>query len=123
MKGTRAAARDIDRQLAAAYREIMWLARRRGITPSTARAWYTHVVAGRFQRSIRRFSGFVSSKAATAPASGRLILEHRGRIQTSLTRLVARHLKRSRPDPREFIRLVRRLEEVCIVTFRENYDA
>ena len=123
MQSKRVLRTDIDRRLTSAYQEIMWLARRPGVTPSMARAWYTHIVAGRLQRSLRSFNGLVSAKAAAASSSAALVLEHPGRIQSSLTRLITRHLKLPRPDPNEFVRLVRRLEKVCIVTFRENYDA
>lgn len=110
------------RELQALYREVMWLARRRNVTPSMARAWYTHVVAGRLCRRIRQFTGKVS-RTAIASRNAQLRLEHHARIQTKLTELVARHLKRKRPDPREFIRVLTQCESVHIVTFRENYEA
>ena len=88
-----------------------------------ARAWYTHIVAGRLQHSLRIFSRRVSVRAIRAPRSARLVLEHQGRLQTALTDLVTRHLHRDVHDAREFVRLVKRLERVNIVTFHENYDA
>lgn len=42
--------RAIRAELLAAYEDVMWLARRDGVTPSMARAWYTHIVAGRMSR-------------------------------------------------------------------------
>lgn len=108
--------------LTARYQEIMWLARRDGITPADARAWYTHVTAGKFTRRIRQFSGKVSARAVK-DRNAILRLEHQGRIQHALTTLVERHLKRKRAGPREFIRLVLRLETVHIVTLSENYAA
>lgn len=98
------------------------LAARTKVTPSMARAWYTHVVAGRLSRRIRHFSGKVSHEAIT-DSKATLRLEHHARIQTTLTHLVAAHLKRKRPNPQEFIRVVLECENVHIVTFAENYAA
>jgi hypothetical protein len=52
-----------------------------------------------------------------------LRFEHFNRLQTVLTKLVARHLREGISDPGEFIRVVTECEQVHIVTFRENYDA
>ena len=109
-------------KLLALYEEVMWLAGRPNVTPSMARAWYTHVVAGRLIRRIRQFSGKVSHAAASDPTAV-LRLEHHSRIQTKLTALVAAHNKLSRPKPNEFIRMVIECENVHIVTFEENYAA
>jgi hypothetical protein len=109
-------------ELALLYEEIMWLAARDKVTPSMARAWYTHVVAGRFSRRIRQFSGKVSQKAVS-DANTILRLEHHARIQTTLTQLVEAHLKRKRRNAKEFIRVVLECENVHIVTLKENYDA
>ena len=114
---------DLRKRLLALYQEIMWLAARPGVTPSMARAWYTHVVAGKFIRNIRMFSGKVSRKAVVAKPSAILRLEHHARIQTTLTQLVASHLEHKRQDPSEFVRTVVECENVHIVTFRENYSA
>ena len=84
----------------------MWLAARQNVTPSMARAWYTHIVAGRFISRIRQFSGKVSQTAASDPAAV-LRLEHHSRIQTKLTCLVTAHSKLRRPKPKEFIDMVR----------------
>ncbi len=100
----------------------MWLAARPNVTPSMARAWYTHVVAGRFNRRIRHFSGKVS-REAVSNLEATLRLEHHSRIQTTLTGLVAAHLKRKRPSPHEFVRTVLECENVHIVTVAENYAA
>jgi len=100
----------------------MWLAARTNVTPSMARGWYTHVVAGRLSRRIRHFSGKVSREAISHP-NATLRLEHHARIQTKLTHLVEAHLKRKRPNPQEFIRVVLECENVHIVTFAENYAA
>jgi hypothetical protein len=114
--------RGVRGELAALYEEVMWLAARPNVTPSMARAWYTHVVAGRLSRRIRRFSGKVSREALANPESA-LRLEHHARIQTKLTQLVEAHLKRNRPAPGSFVSLVLDCENVHIVTFGENYAA
>lgn len=114
--------RAIRAELAAVYEEVMWLARRDGVTPSMARAWYTHIAADKFSRRIRQFSGRVSQEAIS-DTKATLRLEHHARIQTTLTQLVAAHLKRKRPNPQEFIRVVLACENVHIVTFAENYAA
>jgi hypothetical protein len=110
------------KELLALYEEVMWLAARANVTPSMARAWYTHVAAGRFIRRIRLFSGKVSRAAASDP-SAVLRLEHHARIQTKLTALVRAHIMLKRPKPEEFIRMVLECENVHIVTFAENYAA
>lgn len=112
----------VEEQLTSVYSDIMWLARRPGVSPSMARAWYTHVFASQLARQVRMFSGLVSSRAAESP-DGTLRLEHHHRIQTTLTSLVARHIREGLVDPSEFVQTVVRCESVHIVTFRENYDA
>jgi hypothetical protein len=109
-------------KLIALHEEIMWLAARPNISPSMARAWYTHVCAGKFKRHIRLFSGKVSQEAIL-DLDATLRLEHHARIQTTLTDLVAAHLKRKRPSAHEFVRTVVENENVHIVTFAENYAA
>jgi len=59
---------------------------------------------------------------ASENASVTLRLEHFKRIQTTLTQLVAEHL-RSGEDSAEFIRVLLDCEQVHIVTFDENYQA
>jgi hypothetical protein len=109
-------------KLVALHEEIMWLAARPNISPSMARAWYTHVCAGKFIRHIRLFSGKVSQEAIS-DLGATLRLEHHARIQTTLTGLVTAHLKRKRPSAHEFVRTVVDSENVHIVTFAENYAA
>lgn len=99
----------------------MWLARRHDITPSEARAWYTHVTSGRLRRHLRIFSGYVSQEALLPDAV--LRLEHFKRIQTTLTKLVSEHLRENITDPLEFVRVIIDCEQVHIVTARENYEA
>jgi hypothetical protein len=112
--------REIRGRLEAVYEEIMWLACRKGVTPSMARAWYTHIVTNRLK--LRRFTGEVSDKAVADP-NAVLRLEHHGRIQNALTQLVSRHLKLKQSLPHEFVETVLKAESVHIVTFGENYDA
>jgi hypothetical protein len=112
----------IRRRLNQVYAEVMLLAARPQVTPSMARAWYTHVVARRLSRRIRHFSGKVSQKAIANPQAA-LRLEHHARIQTKLTQLVTAHLKRKQSNARAFVRLVLDCENVHIVTFRENHAA
>lgn len=107
-------------RLEAVYEEIMWLACRNDVTPSMARAWYTHIVTNRLK--LRRFTGKVSDKAVADP-NAVLRLEHHGRIQSALTLLVSRHLELKQSLPHEFIETVLKAESVHIVTFGENYDA
>jgi hypothetical protein len=109
-------------KLAAIYEEVMWLAERPNITPSAARSWYTHVAAVTLRRSVRRFTGKISDSAATDEGAI-LRLEHYKRIQTTLTKLVARHVKTGTRSPEEFIRTVTDCEQVHIVTLAENYAA
>jgi hypothetical protein len=113
---------EVRSKLVSLHEEIMWLAARPNITPSMARAWYTHVVAGKFKRHIRLFSGKVS-QTAISDLDAVLRLEHHARIQTTLTNLVTAHLKRKRPSAHEFVRKVVECENVHIVTFAENYAA
>lgn len=113
---------DIHAELEAVYEQIMWLVRRPNVTAATARAWYTHVMAQKFKRRIRRFSGKVSQSAINLKGAA-LRLEHYKRIQTTLTDLVERHRTLKSPDPKEFVRTVLNLERVHIVTFEENNAA
>lgn len=109
--------------LAAVYEEVMWLARRSGVTPSMARGWYTHIVANsELGRRVRRFSGRVS-RAAVDDIGGRLVLEHPDRLQARLTALVETHVREGKAHPEEFINGVLAWETVNIVTFKENYEA
>jgi hypothetical protein len=103
------------------YEEIMWLASRPNVTPSRARAWYTHVMAESVKRRVRQFTGQVSRAAIAGDGTG-LRLEHYKRIQNTLTNLVARHQRDGR-DPQEFVRTLLDFEAVHIVTIEENYAA
>lgn len=108
--------------LASIYEEVMWLAERPSTTPSAARAWYTHVAVQPLRRHVRRFTGKVSRAAATDQGST-LRLEHFMRMQTTLTQLVARHLKTGTRSAEEFICIVLEYEQVHVVTVAENYAA
>lgn len=103
------------------YDEIMWLSSRPNVTPSKARAWYTHIMAETLKRHIRQFTGKVSRAAVAGEGTG-LRLEHYKRIQTTLTDLVTRHQANGH-DPDEFIRTLVDFESVHVVTIEENYAA
>ena len=108
-----------DQALKSIYEEMLWLAKRPGVSASLARSWYTHVRAGGLR--LTRFTGKVSRAALNPKAT--LRLEHYRRIQTGLTQLVERHRVMKRPNAAEFIRFIRAAERVHIVTFDENYAA
>lgn len=108
--------------LASIYEEVMWLAQRPHHSPSGARAWYTHVAHLGVRKHIRRFTGKVSREAAF-DEKAELRLEHFKRMQTTLTQLVARHLKSRDHNATEFIDTVLDCEQVHIVTKKENYLA
>ena len=111
---------ELRRDLMAVYEEMIWLANRPRVTASNARSWFTHVMAEKMKRRIRRFTGKVS-KLAAEDESAMLRLEHFKRIQTTLTKLVERHYKEQ--NSAEFIRVVLDCERVHIVTVSENYAA
>lgn len=104
------------------YKSMLWLRKQPNVTDSRARAWYSHVMAKSVLNRIRLFSGKVS-KAAILDKTGPLVLEHFEQMQTRLTGLVATHHQAKKNDPGEFISLVRKLEQVHIVTRGENYAA
>jgi len=104
------------------YEEVMWLAQRPNVKPACARAWYTHIAHLGVRCDIRRFTGKVS-RAAAFDESAVLRLEHFKRIQTTLTQLVARHIKSGGHNADEFIKMVLDFEQVHIVTVPENYAA
>lgn len=112
----------VHERLGAIYEEVMWLAQRPKYTPSDARAWYTHIAHLGVRRNVRRFTGKVSREAATNEATP-LRLEHFKRMQTTLTQLVARHLKAGIRDATDFINTVIECEQVHIVTAPQNYAA
>lgn len=114
--------KDTRAELEAVYEQIMWLASHSGVTAANARSWYTHVMAEKLKRRIRKFSGRVSQAAIDSEGAA-LRLEHYKRIQTTLTQLVDRHCSLKRPNPDDFIHTVLDCERVHIVTVSENYAA
>lgn len=112
----------LEAELSLLHEEIMWLAARPRVTPSMARAWYTHVVAPRLSRRIRHFSGKVS-RAAVADPEAVLGLEHHARLQSTLTSLVAAQRESGQANKAAFVRTLLECENVHIVTFSENYQA
>lgn len=113
---------EVRKALHSVYEEVMWLAGRPNVTPSRARAWYTHVMAESLKRHIRRFTGMVSHKAVVESGAD-LRLEHYMRIQTTLTQLVDLHRSRKVYDVDGFVRTLIDCESVHIVTKDENYAA
>jgi len=99
----------------------MWLSSRPNVTPSRARAWYTHVMAESVKRRIRFFTGHVSRRALEPTAV--LRLEHHHRIQTELSKLVERHRTSETLSSEDFVSFVLNAESVHIVTVEENYGA
>ncbi len=87
---------ELARRLTSIYDEIMWLARRPNTSPSAARAWYTHIASVSLQRQIRMFTGKVSHLALEPGAT--LRLEHFKRMQTTLTKLVEKHVNHNIHD-------------------------
>ena len=122
MSSQRAIDPQLHTTLVSIYEEIMWLSARPKVTPSLARAWYTHVMSVPLKRRLCCFTGKVSG-SAIADRKGPLRLEHFKRIQTTLTSLVKRHRAEQLNDPDDFVRTVVRCEQVHIVTFDENYAA
>ncbi len=84
----------------------MWLALRENITPSAARAWYTHIRAERLKKYLRMFTGNVSENAIIIGED--LRLEHFLRIQTTLTKLIKKHIENDIHDSNEFIDTIHR---------------
>ena len=113
---------ELHQALVSVYDEIMWLSRRPNVTPSRARAWYTHVMSESVKRRVRRFTGMVSTNALQSTGE-QLMLEHFLRIQTTLSELVARHMKDQIHDASEFLMILSACERVHIVTRSENYAA
>jgi hypothetical protein len=109
-------------RLSETYEEIMWLAHRPNVTPTAARAWYTHIAHLTVRRDIRQFTGKVSLEAAN-DSQAVLRLEHFKRIQNTLTKLVAEHIARDIRDAEEFITTLINCELVHLVTAPQNYDA
>jgi hypothetical protein len=109
--------------LTATYQEMMWLAARPNVSAAAARTWYSHVRAAKVVRTLRRFSGMVSRKAAESDPRAALRLEHFKRMQTIVTKMIERHRKLGTLDPDEFVRILIDCERVHVVTFAENYDA
>jgi len=111
----------INEQLATAYGVMMHAAGTGLFSATDARAIYSHVIGTKLKMHLRTFTGKVS-RAAAADPEAKLILEHFHRLQHKLTVLVADHMKNG-PDAAAFIEAVRRMEQVHIVTFEENYAA
>ncbi|WP_144063457.1 hypothetical protein [Caballeronia insecticola] len=120
-KNAKSGEQTVDEQLAIVYRVMMYAAGTGLFNATKTRAIYSHVMASKLKMQLRTFTGKVS-RAAAADPEAKLILEHFHRLQHKLTLLVAEHMKNG-PDVAAFIEAVRRMEQVHIVTFEENYAA
>ncbi|KXU96163.1 hypothetical protein CR51_23580 [Caballeronia megalochromosomata] len=120
-KDAKSGEQTVDEQLAIVYGVMMHAAGTGLFNATKARAIYSHVMASQLKMQLRTFTGKVS-RAAAADPEGKLILEHFHRIQHKLTLLVADHIKNG-SNVGAFIEAVRRMEQVHIVTFEENYAA
>jgi hypothetical protein len=105
------------------YEEAMWLAKRKkqGVTVPYARYWANHRL-GHMALHVRLFTGYVS-QVAIDKLDKPLVLEHHGRIATTVTDLLEDHVTRNLDDSAAFIALIEALETVHIVTDEENHDA
>jgi hypothetical protein len=111
----------INEQLATCYEVMMYAAGTALFNATDARTIYSHVIGPKLKMHLRTFTGKVS-RAAAADPEAELRLEHFHRLQYRLTELVADHMKNG-PDADAFIKAVRHMEQVHIVTFDENYAA
>lgn len=83
------------------------------------RTGYTHWIGPEIANAVRMFSGFASQNAVSNGTHIGLVFEHYLRLQTKLTQLMKKHIDLSE-NVNEFIREVKRLEQVHIVTRKEN---
>lgn len=109
-------------KLSKCYEEIMWLARRDNLTHARARAWYSAVRREEFKTKICMFTGMVS-KLAVSDRNAELVREHYGRMNTTLTKFITRHVEENLNSSKEFIDTIIDCERVNITTKSENDDA
>lgn len=110
---------NINKKLELCYEIIMQAARAKLLNARGVRTGYTHWLGPELKKEVRIFSGYVSQQAIENGTHIGLVLEHFLRIQTELTSLIAKHLETGE-NPEEFVKEVRRLEQVHIVTKDEN---
>ena len=110
---------DIDSKLKLCYELMFQVADTEQFTARAVRGGYTHWLGPEFSKEIREFTGLVSRSAIENGEERGLVLEHFLRIQTSLTKLIGKHMSEGE-NVSEFISEVKRLEKVHIVTKREN---
>ena len=110
---------NIDSKLRLCYELMMQVARTGFFTARAVRGGYTHWLGPEFAKEIREFSGLVSRSALENGSETGLVLEHFLRIQTTLTSLIEKHMNEGE-NVVEFIREIKRLEKVNIVTKQEN---
>lgn len=109
----------IDKKLSFCYEIMMTAARSGFLNPRGVRTGYTHWLGPEFSKEIQIFSGFVSKSAIAHGTNIGLVLEHFLRIQTELTALMKKHMDLGE-NFAEFISEIKRLEQVHIVTKKEN---
>jgi len=110
---------DTDEKLSLCYEIIMIPARNGLLNARGVRTGYTHWLGPELKKEIRMFSGYVSENAMNNGTDVGLAIEHYLRIQAGLTSLIKKHMV-SGEDKAEFIQEVKRLEQIHIVTGKEN---
>lgn len=109
----------LDEKLSLCYEFIMMSARKGGFNARAARGGYSHWFAPELAKEFRVFTGEVSRNAINNGTATGLVLEHYQRMQKQLTALIKKHMTKGNNEA-EFIRKVKRLERVRIVTKEEN---
>lgn len=120
-KNSKQAETTIDEQLTTVYEVMMHAAKTDTFNATNVRAIYSHIIGPKLKMHLRRFTGKVS-RAAAADPEAKLILEHFLRIQHNLTEIIKNHIENG-PNTLAFIEAVRHMEQVHIVTSKENYAA
>lgn len=110
---------DLNSKLELCYSLMMQVARTGQFTARAVRGGYTHWFGPELRKEVCEFTGMVSRKAIENDSEVGLVLEHYMRIQTTLTGLIDKHMMDGE-DVDEFIREVKRMEKVNIVTKAEN---
>ena len=110
---------NLDEKLALCYEVIMMTSRHGLLNARGVRTGYTHWLGPELSKEVRMFSGYVSEKAINNGTHTGLVLEHFLRIQAELTTLIGKHIDHGENEA-EFIKEVKRLEQVRIVTKKEN---
>ncbi|ANE54868.1 hypothetical protein [Methylomonas sp. DH-1] len=114
---------NIDEKLAVCYEILKIAMKYKFLTARGVRAGYTHWIGSEISSEITKFTGRVSHAAIQLVSDSKshigLVLEHHGRMQTKMTELIQKHMDTGE-NLDEFIRIVKELESVNIVTRQEN---